>query len=77
MKTKAGMPKPSDAQHRILSAASAHKYGRVISGDPRTMRLLIERGWIKVDGHHYGPLFAITDAGRAIVTPAKVDEGQA
>ena len=59
--------KLSPAQHRLLTAAAAHKIGRVCGGDPRTRDVLIARGWIELDRHHYGPLFRISDAGRRIL----------
>jgi len=68
------MTRPTAAQRRILEKAAQHRVGRVCTGDPRTTRAMLDRGWIDVDGYYYGPLYKITDAGRAaIATPAKKD----
>jgi len=56
--------KVTPTQRRILSAAIAHKIGRIRGADPRTLSVLIDRKWVELDGYHFGPLFKISDAGR-------------
>lgn len=61
----------TQAQRRILAGAARHPSGRVVGGDPRTRAKLLDLGLIAVDGHLYGPLYAITDAGRAEIVNAR------
>lgn len=74
-KTSTKVSSMTAAQRRILTAAAAHKSGRVVGGDPRTREALISRGWIRVDGHHYGPLFSITDGGRRALSLGRAKVG--
>lgn len=58
----------TSAQERFLRVADARSDGRVVGGNPRTIHVLIERGWIEVDGYYFGPLFRISAAGRLAVS---------
>lgn len=60
----------SAPQRRILEQAASHRIGRVVGGDPRARESLLRQGWIAVDGHHFGPLFVITEAGHAALASA-------
>ncbi len=62
-------PELTAAQRRLLTAAAAHAVGRVVGGDPRTREKLLGLKLIELDGYNYGPLFKITEAGRAAVAP--------
>lgn len=61
------MKKLSTAQRKLLMAANNHKLGRVIGGDPRTRENLADAGLIEVYGHHFGPLYQITESGKKLL----------
>lgn len=61
--TRTSTPSPTSAQRRLLEAATRHRQGRLIGGDPRTRQVLIDRLWVELDGYHFGPLFKITALG--------------
>ena len=67
MKTMKRIVKITPAQLRLLIAASKHKHGHVIGGDPRVRDKLADLKLIVVYSHHFGPLYQISAAGRAAI----------
>lgn len=59
--------KISPVQRRLLIAASKHKHGHVIGGNPRVREKLADLKLIEVYGQHFGPLYQITAEGRAAI----------
>ena len=66
--------KLTKAQHKLLDDASKRPDGHIVGGDPRTRQWLIDHGLIEVYGHHFGPLFKLTDKANSLYnkTPGKL-----